>query len=89
MSSAATLAALRVAQAELCSGNTNGAVYIQLSPGAAMFRTDRVVALEKVSKEVSQVIQRDVMESAQTPANSARKETTTSVLEKLEEQDDP
>ena len=74
MSSAASLEALRVAQAELCSGNTNGAVYIQLSPGAALFRTDRVATLEKVSKEIQRVIQRDEVESAK-PGNSAKQET--------------
>jgi hypothetical protein len=81
MSSTATLEALRVAQAELCSGNMNGAVYIQLSPGAAMFQTDRVVTLEKLSKEICQAIQRDGMKSAQNPANSARQETSKSALE--------
>ena len=50
---------LRVAQAELCSGDTTGSVYTQLSPGAAMFLTDRAVALENVTKEIVVVIEHD------------------------------
>ena len=50
---------LRVAQGELCSGDTTGSVYTQISPGAAMFLTDRVVALESVSKEIGNVIERE------------------------------
>jgi hypothetical protein len=53
------LEGLRVAQGELCSGNLTGSVYTQVSPGAAMFLTDRVVALENVSKEIHNVINRD------------------------------
>lgn len=74
MSSAASLEALRVAQAELCSGNTKGSVYVQLSPGAVMIETDRVVILEKLSKEILQAIQRDETETAK-PANRAVHET--------------
>jgi hypothetical protein len=59
MSSTASLEALRVAQAELCSGNTKGSVYVQLSPGAVMLQTDRVVIVEKVSIEILRAIQRD------------------------------
>jgi len=55
----AKLEALRVAQTELCSGDTNGSVYVQLSPGAAMFLTDRSLAVEQVSKDIRGIIAAD------------------------------
>ena len=79
MSSAASLEALRVAQAELCSGNTKGSVYFQLSPGAVMIQTDRVVILEKLSKEILRAIQHDERETAK-PANRASHDTYKSAL---------
>jgi hypothetical protein len=61
MSSAETskLEALRVAQAELVSGNTNGSVYLQASPGAAAFLTDRTVAIEVISEGIRSTIEAD------------------------------
>eukprot|EP00545_Synedropsis_sp_CCMP1620_P006560 CAMPEP_0119013410 /NCGR_PEP_ID=MMETSP1176-20130426/8438_1 /TAXON_ID=265551 /ORGANISM="Synedropsis recta cf, Strain CCMP1620" /LENGTH=73 /DNA_ID=CAMNT_0006966501 /DNA_START=67 /DNA_END=288 /DNA_ORIENTATION=- len=53
------LEALRVAQGELCSGNMSGSVYMQLSPGAAAFLTDRTVAMESVSKGIRATIEAD------------------------------
>jgi hypothetical protein len=50
------LEALRVAQAELSSGDTSGNVFVQLSPGAAMFLTDRSVAQEKVASEIRAIV---------------------------------
>jgi hypothetical protein len=51
------LEALRVAQAELSSGDTTtGKVFIQASPGAAMFLTDREAAKEKVAAEIRQIV---------------------------------
>lgn len=50
---------LRVAQGELCIGNTDGAVFVQLSPGAAMFLTDRAVALDQVSMKIRNTIDAD------------------------------
>lgn len=50
------LEALRVAQAELSSGDTTGKVFMQTSPGAAMFLTDREVAKEKVAAEIRQIV---------------------------------
>jgi hypothetical protein len=54
---------LRVAQGELCSGDTTGSVYTQLSPGSAMFLTDRFVAVANVSKEIRAVIEHDEREA--------------------------
>ena len=50
------LEALRVAQAELSSGDTTGKVFMQASPGAAMFLADRKVAKEKVAAEIRQIV---------------------------------
>lgn len=50
------LEALRVAQAELSSGDTTGKVFIQASPGAAMFLTDREAAKKKVAAEIRQIV---------------------------------
>jgi hypothetical protein len=54
--SAKTLEALRVAQAELSSGDTSGSVFRQFSPGAAMFLTDRSVTQEKVASEIRAIV---------------------------------
>ena len=59
------LEALRVAQAELCSGNTNGSIYMQLSHGVAMFLTDRTITLDKVSQGIRNAIEGDDMEVKQ------------------------
>jgi hypothetical protein len=50
------LVALRVAQAELRSGDTSGKIFVQLSEGAAMFLTDRSVAQEKVASEIRTIV---------------------------------
>lgn len=50
------LEALRVAQAELSSGDTSGKVFLQPSPGAALFLTDRAVAKERVASEIRQIV---------------------------------
>ena len=50
------LEALRVAQAELSSGDTSGKVFVQLSPGSAMFLKDRSEAKEKVASEIRHVV---------------------------------
>jgi hypothetical protein len=55
----AQLEALRVAQAELLSGDTNGNVYIQASPGAAMILTDRTLAVTKVSDQIRSLMKGD------------------------------
>lgn len=62
------LTALRVAQSELVSGNTSGQVFVQLSPGAAMFRTDRTVAQDMVASKIQQAI------VAEPPSSSREKE---------------
>ena len=53
------LEALRVAQSELVSGNTDGRVYMRASPGAALFLTDRTVAIQKVSEQIKGTIKAD------------------------------
>jgi len=56
---ASRLEALRVAQAELSGGDTSGRVFVQHSPGAAMFLTDRAVAKEKVASDIRQIVLRE------------------------------
>lgn len=56
MSSTSNLDALRVAQTELVSGDTSGQVFLQLSPGAAMFRTDRTVAQGVVASKIQESV---------------------------------
>lgn len=56
---ASRLEALRVAQAELNSGDQSGKVFVQTSPGAAMFFADRSVAKEKVASEIRQIVLRE------------------------------
>ena len=53
---ASRLEALRVAQAELSSGDTSGNVFVQLSPGSAMFLVARSAAQEEVASEIRQVL---------------------------------
>ena len=53
------LEALRVAQGELCSGDTTGSVYVQLSPGAVLVQTDRSVALANVARAIMEAISRE------------------------------
>lgn len=53
------LTALRVAQAELCSGNTSGSVYRGLSHGSVMFLTGREVASDFVANEIRTILQKD------------------------------
>jgi hypothetical protein len=53
------LEALRVAQAELLSGNTNGDVFLQASPGAAMFLTDRTLAVNHVTNQIRTIMTGD------------------------------
>ena len=52
----------RVAQAELSSGNTNGNVYMQLSPGAGLFLTDRIIAVENISNRIRSICNDGVMD---------------------------
>ena len=47
------LESLKVAQLELVSGNTSGNVFVQLSPGAVFFHTDRQNAKRKVRDDIS------------------------------------
>lgn len=51
------LESLRVAQLELVSGNTSGNVFVQLSPGAVFFHTDRQNAKEKIRNDISKLEQ--------------------------------
>lgn len=53
------ISALRVAQAELISGNTSGKVFIRLSPGSVAFLTDRPKAQEKIAKQLRQAVLED------------------------------
>jgi len=50
------LTALRVAQAELISGDTTGKVYMRLSPGSVAFLTKRSVVEARVSKMIQQEV---------------------------------
>ena len=47
---------LRVAQAELSSGDTSGNVYMRLSPGSVAFLTNRSVVEARVDKMIQQEI---------------------------------
>lgn len=47
---------LRVAQAELTSGNTEGKVFVRLSSGAVGFRIERQEAQERVTKELRKTL---------------------------------
>lgn len=51
-----TLEELRVADQELSSGNVQGRVFVQISPGAVAFLTDRPVAQARVSRLLKQAI---------------------------------
>jgi hypothetical protein len=51
------IAALRVAQSELSSGNTSGNVYIRLSEGAVAFLTTRSNAKEEIDAKLRIAIQ--------------------------------
>jgi hypothetical protein len=53
------LSALRVAQAELMSGDTSGKVYVRLSPGSVAFLTERSKVEEKVSIQLRQAVLQD------------------------------
>lgn len=50
------LEVLRVTDQELASGNTQGKVYVQLSPGAAAILVDRPVAQARVSRQLREAI---------------------------------
>ena len=54
-----TLAELRVAKSELLTGNTNGNVYLQISPGAALILTDRSIAINQVSNHIQALMNAD------------------------------
>ena len=47
---------LRVAQSELVSGNTNGQVFMRLSPGAVAFVTDRSDAQDRVAAQLRKTL---------------------------------
>ena len=53
---AENIATLRVAQAELSSGDTSGKVYMRLSPGSVAFLTKRSVVQARVDKMIQQEI---------------------------------
>jgi hypothetical protein len=55
-SSPSDISTLRVAQAELISGDTSGKVYVRLSEGAVAFLTKRPVAEARVKKMIQQEI---------------------------------
>lgn len=57
--SSSDLSALRVAQAELISGDTSGKVYMRLSPGSVAFLTDRSKAKEKVAIQLREAVLED------------------------------
>jgi len=61
----ARLSTLRVAQTELCIGNTDGSVHRQLSRGAVMFLTDRQVANEVIAKEIRVLLKKDLAETGE------------------------
>lgn len=50
---------LRVADQELSAGNHRGKVFLQLSPGAVAFLTDRPVAHARVSRHLQAAIDAD------------------------------
>lgn len=50
---------LRVAKAELSSGNVQGKVFCRLSEGAVAFQTERSEAIAKVSRDLQQVLLED------------------------------
>jgi hypothetical protein len=59
---------LRVAQAELVSGNTQGRVFMRLSPGAVAFVTDRKVAEERVASD----LRKSLLEEEAFPSNKQK-----------------
>lgn len=50
------ISTLRVAQAELSSGDTTGKVYMRLSPGSVAFLKDRSDVKQKVSAQIRQAV---------------------------------
>lgn len=58
-STAVTVEELRVAQQELTSGSTRGEVFLQLSPGAVAFLTDRPVVQARVARQLRERVERD------------------------------
>jgi hypothetical protein len=54
-----TIEELRVADQELKSGNTQGKVFVQLSPGAVAFQQERPVVQARVSRLIHEKIERD------------------------------
>ncbi len=67
-----SLEELRVAQAELSSGNTSGQVYHRLSPGAALLLSDRSLVQAKLAEQILKAVAADpVAEAAnlRKPAN--------------------
>ena len=71
------LNALRVAHAELCSGDTSGDVYLQPSPGAAMFLTSREIAVNHVTNEIRTILKADDNNNNSNKAKGSRSATTT------------
>jgi len=55
----ATVQELRVADQELHTGNRNGRVFTQLSPGAVAFLTERPVAQARVVRQLRQAIEKE------------------------------
>lgn len=51
---------LRVAQAELSSGDTSGRVLVQSSPGAVFRVTERSATKETVASEIRQLVLKDI-----------------------------
>jgi hypothetical protein len=52
---------LRVAGQELSSGKQTGQVFVQLSPGAVAFLTDRPVAQARVSRHLAEAVDAGVL----------------------------
>ena len=51
-----TVQELRVADQELSAGDQTGPVFVQLSPGAVAFLTDRPIAQARISRHLRQAI---------------------------------
>jgi hypothetical protein len=59
---AKNISTLRVAKAELTSGDTSGKVYMMLSEGGVAFLTKRSVAEARVDKMIQQEVARQPVE---------------------------
>ena len=57
------IAALRVAQSELVSGDTTGKVYMRLASSSVAFLKDRPKVQEKLSAQIRQAVLEEATES--------------------------